>query len=523
MMTFTGFFTDAAARIGGRCGYVSESVDLSHFVNTKDGGTYLIASWIMKIVDWLLGFFGLEDNQTVVTFLYAAVVFGVALLVGYLAQLIVFPLVRQLGKHWGSDLYEALKEQKFFAKLCRLVPAIVFLILIQFTLSNHNGLSTWLTRLTVIYVVFVTSVALSALIVAVWQHVDARENKKKLPLKGLAQLAKGIVWILAAIVVVAILLDKSPGSLLAGLGAFAAVLMLVFKDSILGVVAGVQLSENDTLHVGDWIKVDSAGANGTVTEVSLVSVKVLNWDKTTTTLPPYSLISGSFTNYRTMQVSHTRRIQRSINIDADSILPVTPEMLENIRKVPFMDKYITEKLAQKAQGREYPVDNPAGLVDGTIDTNLGLYRAYLKMWLDANPDISHEDDCFISTLAQTPSGIPLQIYCFTATSSWFPYEGIQDAVMEHVAAMLRFFMLYTFENPSGRDTVIDGFLSQAGNDIEEVYGIPYPFFQDRKAPDAPASTRVRPDAAAGSASAGAAATGDAASATGSASAGGQSA
>ncbi|MDE6439191.1 MAG: mechanosensitive ion channel family protein, partial [Muribaculaceae bacterium] len=253
-----------------------------------------------------------------------------------------------------------------------------------------------------------------------------------------------------------------------------------------------------------WIKVDSAGANGTVTEVSLVSVKVLNWDKTTTTLPPYSLISGSFTNYRTMQRSHTRRIQRSLNIDADSILPATPEMLDNIRKVPFMDEYITKKLEQKAKGREYPVDNPAGLVDGTIDTNLGLFRAYLKMWLDANPDISHTDDCFISTLAQTPSGIPLQVYCFTATSSWFPYEGIQDAVMEHVAAMLRFFMLYTFENPSGRDTVIDGFLSQAGNNIEEVYGIPYPFFQDPQAPNAPASTRVRPRTGAPSASAAAA-------------------
>lgn len=499
-MTLPGLLFDAAARLV-RGAYASQAVDLSHFVNTKDGGTYIIASWIMKIVDWLLGIFGLADNQTVVTVLYAAVVFGVSLLVGYLAQLIIFPVVRQLGKHWGTDLYTALLGQRFFVKVCRIVPALVFLILIQFTLSNHNGLSSALTRITVIYVVFVTAVALSALIVAVWQHVDARENKKKLPLKGLAQLAKGIVWIIAAIVVVAIIVNKSPASLLAGLGAFAAVLMLVFKDSILGVVAGVQLSENDSLHVGDWIKVDSAGANGTVTEVSLVSVKVLNWDKTTTTLPPYSLISGSFTNYRTMQRSHTRRIQRSLNIDADSILPATPEMLDNIRKVPFMDEYITKKLEQKAKGREYPVDNPAGLVDGTIDTNLGLFRAYLKMWLDANPDISHTDDCFISTLAQTPSGIPLQVYCFTATSSWFPYEGIQDAVMEHVAAMLRFFMLYTFENPSGRDTVIDGFLSQAGNNIEEVYGIPYPFFQDPQAPNAPASTRVRPRTGAPSASA----------------------
>ena len=173
--------------------------------------------------------------------------------------------------------------------------------------------------------------ALSALIGGVWEHLDARENKRKLPLKGLAQLAKGIVWIVAAIVVIAILVDKSPAALLAGLGAFATVLMLIFKDSILGLVAGVQLSENDSLHVGDWIKVDGTDANGTVLEVTLTSVKVLNWDKTTTTLPPYSLVSGSFTNYRSMQESNTRRICRSYMIDADSVLPATPQMLDNIR------------------------------------------------------------------------------------------------------------------------------------------------------------------------------------------------
>lgn len=189
-----------------------------------------------------------------------------------------------------------------------------------------------------------------------------------------------------------------------------------------------------------------------------------------------------------MQQSNTRRICRSCMIDADSVLPATPEMLDRLRKVPMMDAYITEKLAQKAAGKVADVNNPAGLVNGTIDTNLGLFRAYLKMWLDANPDIAHDSDCFVSTLPQTATGIPLQVYCFTATSAWFAYEGIQDAIFEHVAAMLRFFQLYTFENPSGRDTIIDGYLSPGGK-IDELYGIPYPFFQSSDAPDAPASTR----------------------------------
>ena len=456
-----------------------QPIDITHFIGDRSGLSADIAHFIMNIVDWILGVFGLDNNTTIVTFLYAAVVLGLSVVVGWCVQWLVLHIVQTVAKHWDSDSYRALTGQNFFHKVCRLIPPLVFLILIQFTLSNHNELSGVLTKITLIYIVFVVCVALTALINAIWMHIDARANKRKLPLNGLAQLVKGIVWIVAFIVIVAIIVDKSPASLLAGLGAFAAVLMLVFKDSILGVVAGVQLSENDSLHVGDWIA--AGNANGTVEEVSLTAVKVQNWDKTTTTLPPYSLISTGFTNYRSMQQSNTRRICRSFMIDADSVLPATPEMLEQIRKVPMMDEYITKKIAQKAAGKVADVNNPEGLVNGTIDTNLGMFRAYMKMWLDANPNISHDSDCFVSTLPQTSTGIPFQIYCFTATSGWFPYEGIQDTVFEHVAAMLHLFGLYTFEYASGRDTVVDGYLSP-GKNIDEVFGIPYPFFKSGSQP-----------------------------------------
>lgn len=467
---------------------VRPPIDITHFIGDRDGISADIARFIMNIVDWILGVFGLDNNTTVVTFLYAAVVLGLSLVVGYIVQWLVLHAVQAIAEHWSSDTYKALTAQRFFHKVCRIIPPLVFLILIQFTLSNHNVLSGIFTKITCVYIVYVMTVALTALLNALWQHIDARANKRKLPLNGLAQLVKIVLWIIALIIAIAIVADRSPGSLLAGLGAFSAVLMLIFKDNILGVVAGVQLSENDSLHVGDWIEVPGTNANGTVQEVSLIAVKVLNWDKTTTTLPPYNLISAGFTNYRTMQQSHTRRICRSFMIDADSVLPATPEMLDMIRKVPMMDDYITRKLAQRAAGKVADVDNPEGLVNGTIDTNLGLFRAYMKMWLDANPNISHTSDCFVSTLPQTASGIPFQIYCFTATSGWFPYEGIQDLVFEHVAAMLRFFMLYTFENPSGRDTIVDGYLSP-GRKIDDIYGVPYPFFQDQAAPDSHASSR----------------------------------
>lgn len=456
-----------------------QPINLSHFIGDSDGISYDVARFIMNIVDWILGVFGLEHNGTIVTFLYAAVVLGVAIVVGYIAQWIILKLVEAIARRWSSDTYHSLTGQRFFHKICRIIPPLVFLALIQFTLSNHDSLSNTLTKFTFIYIVIVITVAVTALIMTIWQRIDARANKRNLPLSGLAQLAKGIVWIIAVIIIIALLVDKSPLKLLTGLGAFSAVIMLIFKNNILSLVAGVQLSENDSLHVGDWIKVDGTNANGTVQEVSLVAVKVLNWDKTTTTLPPYNLISTGFTNYRTMQLSNTRRICRSFMIDADSVKAATPELLERLRKVPMMDNFITRKLAQKAAGKVADVNNPDGLVNGTIDTNLGLFRAYMKMWLDANPDIAHDSDCFVSTLPQTATGIPFQVYCFTATSGWFPYEAIQDTVFEHLAAMLRYFDLYTFENPSGRDTIIDGYLSP-GKDLEKVFGIPYPFFRDQQ-------------------------------------------
>lgn len=456
---------------------ISNPIDVTNFIGDKaSGASYEIAHFVMSVVDRLLSWFSLEHNLGVVTFFYTVVVLAIAVVVGYIAQFIVFHATRFIARKWDSAVSEALMRQRVLIKICRLLPPVVFLILLRFTLSHHDALTDVFTKITLVIMNILIAIAVNAFITAMWQLFDTHKNKRKFPLRGLCELLKGIVRIITAVITICILFNKSPAALLTGLGAFAAVLMLIFKDSILGVVAGVQLSQNDTLHVGDWIKVDSAGANGTVTEVTLTSVKVLNWDKTTTTLPPYSLISGSFTNYRSMQKSNTRRIQRSFMIDADSVLPATPQMLDDIRKVPFMDAYISKKLEQRAAGTEADVNNPAGLVNGTIDTNLGLFRAYFKMWLDANPHISHDNDCFVSTLPQTATGIPFQVYCFTNTSAWLAYEAIQDSVFEQLAAMLRFFRLYTFENPSGRDTIIDGYLS-TGHNISDIYGIPYPFYQ----------------------------------------------
>lgn len=452
--------------------------------NATEQGTYFLAKTLMRFSDWILSLVGLERNETLFTWLYIAVVFCVAMIVGMAIKWLVVFILDKLKPYVKSKVYTNLVERKFFLKICRILPALLFLILIQFTLFMHISIAAWLTRLTAIYITVVVAVALCSLCDVIWDTFDQRENKKKLPLNGIVQVIKLLIWIIAVIVIAGILLNKSPAALLAGLGAFAAVLMLVFKDSILGIVAGVQLAQNDSLHVGDWIEVPGNKANGIVSDVTLTDVKIINWDKTVSTVPPYTLISGGFTNYRNMQESKTRRIQRSYNIDADSVVEATEDLLTEFSSVPLIKDWIEKKKEQKAAGKVEDVNNSAGLVDGSIDTNLGIFRAYIKLYLDSNNHISHDDDCFVTTLAQTASGIPLQVYCFTNTSAWFAYEGIQASVFEHLAVMLHKFHLYTFENASGRDTILEGYLG-AGKTTGVINGLPYPYYNDSGTPSNP--------------------------------------
>lgn len=445
-------------------------VELSH---AADEQYFALAKFFMKVTNGILDFLHLGDNPDLFVFIYAVMVFLISFGIGIILQYLIVAVGTFISKHIKGDIYTNLVNDKFFTRICRIIPALIFLIFIQFTLASHATLAEWLTRLTVAYMVILVSIALCSLVNVTWIHINNRENKRKLPLKGLVTLTKGIIWIVALIILVALIVNKSPASLLAGLGAFAAVLMLVFKDSILGVVAGIQLSENDSLHVGDWIKVGDA--NGTVQEVTLTQVKILNFDKTVTTVPPYSLVSDGFTNYRNMQDSNTRRVERSYLIDADSVVATTDEMLDEFAKLPLIGDWIAKKRSQQSAGTVENVFNKEGLVDGSLETNLGIFRAYIKLYLLNHPHISKDSDpsdiIFVTTLPQTGTGIPLQLYFFTSTSQWAEYEAIKAGIFEHLAIMLGRFKLYTFEYPTGRDTLIEGYLSP-GKPSETVFGLP---------------------------------------------------
>ncbi len=331
------------------------------------------------------------------------------------------------------------------------------------------------TILHIIWIWFVVSLVLSVngMLGSAGQALLSKASLHGRPLKGFIQILQVLVACIGAIIVVSIIIGKSPLTLITGLGAFAAVLMLVFKDSILGFVAGVLLSENDMIHIGDWIEIPSNNVNGIVQDVSLTIVKVRNWDNTIVTVPPYSLISESFVNWRGMTESAGRRITRSITLMYDYIKPCTPEFLERIKRFDTdLSNFIAQKQLQEMKGEVVDTHNPEGLVDGSITTNVGLLRAYLSLYLRRHPAINTSLDLMIRSLPPTDNGLPIQLYCFSSNKIWAEYESIQAGIMEHVISVLPVFELHAYQSSSSRDNIINGLL-EGGYDANNIHNIPW--------------------------------------------------
>lgn len=378
------------------------------------------------------------------------------LLVAYLADSIcrkillkvVSRLVKQTKATWDDIVF----DRKVMVHLSRMVAPILIYILLPLAFSDAGSATLALImRFCLIFIIIMFLSFISALLTAVYTVYSEKEQFRDRPLKGLLQTVQVILYFVGGIIVVSILIDRSPGVLLTGLGASAAVLMLVFKDSIMGFVSGVQLSANNMLKVGDWITMPKYGADGTVIEVTLNTVKVRNFDNTITTIPPYLLISDSFQNWQGMQESGGRRVKRSINIDMTSVRFCTPEMLEKYRKIQLLANYVdeTEKVVEE-YNKEHDIDNSV-LVNGRRQTNLGVFRAYLTNYLRSLPTVNQDMTCMVRQLQPTETGIPLELYFFSANKVWVAYEGIQADVFDHVLAIIPEFGLRVFQNPSGED------------------------------------------------------------------------
>lgn len=385
-------------------------------------------------------------------FILFALLLLIALGVDFICRFILLHIVSALVKRTRVTWDDILFDRSVLIHLSRMVAPLVLSLTIPMAFTGVESFGLLLiSRLCNVLILITFLNFINALLKAIYTVYNSKEQFRDRPLKGLLQTAQVALWFIGGIVIIATLLGKSPLSLLAGLGASAAILMLVFKDSIMGVVSGVQLSANDMLKVGDWIAMPKYGADGTVIEVTLNTVKVRNWDNTITTIPPYLLVSDSFQNWRGMQESGGRRVKRSVNIDMNSVRFCTPEMLDKYRKIKLLADYIdqTEKVI-KDYNKAQQIDNSV-LVNGRRQTNLGVFRAYLNAYLHNLPTVNDEMTILVRHLQPTDRGIPVELYFFTRTTDWAPYEQIQADVFDHLLAIVPEFDLRVFQSPTGAD------------------------------------------------------------------------
>ncbi|MDD3742768.1 MAG: mechanosensitive ion channel [Lentimicrobiaceae bacterium] len=389
-----------------------------------------------------------ENVRDITDFIIAVVII---LVLYYVLKYIVISIIRKVVRRSNTTWDDALFNNKVFNKALLLVPGLMLAVVIPVTLSEFP---VWMERIllvTQIYIVAVIISLLNAFLNAIYDIYQGFEVSKSKPIKGYLQVFKIVLFIIGAIFVISMLIGKSPIYLLGGLGAFSAVLLLIFRDPILGLVGGIQMSVNDMVRPGDWIVMDKSGADGMVIDISLTTVKVQNWDKTITTIPTYSLVSESFINWRGMEESGGRRIKRSINIDMNSVKFASGAQLEKFKKIQLIREYLNHKEKELSAYNEKNKIDDGVLVNGRRQTNLGIFRAYISAYLRSNPNISQEMTFLVRQLQPGASGIPLEIYVFSKIQAWALYEDIQSDIFDHLLATIPEFGLQVFQNPSGAD------------------------------------------------------------------------
>ncbi|MBO5675945.1 MAG: mechanosensitive ion channel [Bacteroidaceae bacterium] len=361
------------------------------------------------------------------------VILAIAIVI-YIVNLIcnrgIIPLVRKLREGTRSKWDDILLNDIVLKDITRLLPPIIITALLPLAFSDGNLVLEFLLKVNTIYMIVVVSKLLCSFLNSLYNLSNNNDKLKSHPLKGIYQMLKIVVICVALIIIVSILINKNPEYILTALGASAAVLMLVFKDMIMGLVAGVQLSANDMLRPGDWISMPKYGADGDVIEVTLTTVKVQNWDKTITTIPPYALVSDSFQNWRGMTDCGGRRIKRSVYIDMRSITFCTKEQHQDFAKRGWLEGVERED---------------------KFVVNLHVFRNYLENYLRHHPRVSKNLTIMVRQLQPTAQGLPLELYFFSDGTAWVPYEHLQAEIFEHVFAMLPTFGLRVFQSPMGID------------------------------------------------------------------------
>ena len=402
--------------------------------------------------DWLININLDTQFADVLNFAFVLIlIFLIALLLDFLSKKIIVifvtKIVRKSKNHWDDMLL----RKKVFRRLGHFVPAIVIYHLIELAYGDFEQWVHFIQTGTFVYMIIIGLLFIDSLINAFHEIYLTLPVSKTLPIKGYVQVIKIFFYAVSAILVISVILEKSPVSILTGMGALAAVLILVFRDTILGFVASIQLSANKMVNPGDWITMPSHNADGVVTEISLNTVKVQNWDKTVSTIPTYSLVSESFYNWKSMQESGGRRIKRSLNIDMKSIKFCDKELIEKLRNINLIRDYIDRKLDEIENYNQKRGSQSALMANKRWITNIGTFRKYVEFYLQNHPKTRTDMTYMVRQLQPADKGLPLEVYVFADDIRWTYYEEIQSDIFDHLIAIMPEFELKLFQSPSGED------------------------------------------------------------------------
>ena len=380
-------------------------------------------SWLMQL--------GLGEEKSLLVFRVCAVlgIYLIAIIVDRVCRKLIVPLIHKFTAKTESDWDNYLLSDDVMKNICNLIPPIAVYISLPLIFGD-NSIPSFVFKLCWIYITVVCVKLACAFISSIYSITSEHEKLKSHTLKGFYQMIKLVVICIGIIIVISTLIDKNPIAILTGLGAGTAILMLVFQDTIKGLVAGIQLMANDMLRPGDWITMPKYGADGDVLEVNLTTVKVQNWDKTITTVPPYALVNDSFQNWRGMFDIGGRRVKRSINIDMNTVRFCTDDEMADFMRQPWMEGF-------EATGNKV--------------VNLYIFRHYIEYYLRHHPKVNQELILTVRQLQPTAQGMPIELYFFSASTAWLKYEHLQAEVFDHVLAMLNIFGLKVFQSPTGED------------------------------------------------------------------------
>ncbi len=377
--------------------------------------------------------------------------FILTLFTAWIAQKFLAPLIAAAVHKSSIQWDDILAGHGFFTQLVRLLPIATLYVLIDLTFAPESRLAEFIRRLALVLFVTTGLAILKAAFKTVLGLYNTTELSKEKPIRGYIDAAIIILYIIAGVLIISVVTGKSPWGILSLLGGLTVVLLLVFKDTILGFVASLEIHAYDMVRIGDWIEMPKFGADGDVVDISIHTVKVQNWDKTITSIPTYAMVSDSFKNWRGMAESGGRRIKRSIFIDMNSITFCTDEMLDRFSRYELIKEYLEEKKSEIEAYNQGKDTDTAVLVNGRRQTNVGVFRAYIKAYLRSHPEIHQNMTFLVRHLSPTSQGLPIEIYIFSRDTVWANYEGIQADIFDHILAVVPEFELRTFQYPSGVD------------------------------------------------------------------------